>query len=259
MNIISLGGGVQSSALVVLTTQGKIDDPATHAVFADTGGEMPETLEWVARLADWSRANGGPEVVTTRRQGPGLLDYHYSDERERDVTPLCVRAMPSGGLWKRDCTIRWKIKPIERWLRDQNGSASIVQLGISYDEIHRMKPSKTKWVTNRFPLIELEFTREECRRVFIGAGLSIPPKSACWFCPLRNVGYWEWMAGSDPERLEQAGQLEDKINEWNAEAGKEPTYLTSRLKPLRQAFPPGQLPLWPDYGKVDECGGYCFT
>lgn len=261
MNIICLGGGVQSSALVVLTALGRIPHPATHAVFSDTGGEFPETLENVARLAEWSKANSGPEVVVTRKPGPGLYDYHYSDERTRDVTPLCVRAMPSGGLWKRDCTIRWKVKVVERWLRERNGSEATIQLGISYDEIQRMKPNKTKWITTRWPLIEQKMTREDCRRVFGEVGLPIPMKSACWFCPLRPVGYWQMLAATAPEQFGMAARLEATINTWNAAANKQPTYLSSRQKPLYVAFASHteQMTLWPADEMVEECGGYCFV
>ncbi len=258
MEIISLGGGVQSSALLILNALGCVRPKATHAVFADTGGEFESTLGNVARLQAWSQEHGGPEVVITRRPGPGLYAYHW-DPDSRPVTPLCVRAEPSGGLWKRDCTIRWKIKVVQRWLRDQGASEATVQLGISYDETQRMKASPDQWVTNRWPLIELRLTRADCRRIIQEAGLPVPTKSACWFCPLRPVGYWTWLAAHAPERFEAAARLEDRVNEQNAQAGKEPCYLSSRHRPLREAFSTDQIPLFPNDQGDEECGGFCFT
>ena len=52
MNIISYGGGVQTAALLVLTAQGKVDNPATHAVFADTGSELEATYKHVELMQD---------------------------------------------------------------------------------------------------------------------------------------------------------------------------------------------------------------
>lgn len=258
LEIISLGGGVQSSALVVLTAWGKISPPATHAVFADTGGEFETTLEHVERLARWSRAQGGPAVVVTRRPGPGLYEHHWTAQASQK-TPLCVHAEPSGGLWKRDCTIRWKIKVVQRWLKIQGADIATVQLGISLDEAERMKASPEAWVTNRWPLIELRLTRADCRKIIQAAGLPVPGKSACWFCPLRPVGYWQWLAASDPQRFEAAARLEDRINAANAAVGKAPGYLSSRHRPLREAFSTDQMPLWPAEQDEEECGGFCFT
>ena len=50
MEIISLGGGVQSSALLILNALGRVNPRATHAVFADTGGECESPLDNVARV-----------------------------------------------------------------------------------------------------------------------------------------------------------------------------------------------------------------
>ncbi len=257
LEIISLGGGVQSSALVILNTLGYVQPRASYAVFADTGGEFESTLEYIELLQGWTAAHGGPQVVTVRREGPGLYAYHW-DPNSRPVTPLPVRAEPSGGLWKRDCTIRWKIKVVQRWLRDQGAERATVQLGISIDETQRVKRSPDPWITNRWPLIELRLSRTDCRRIIAEAGLPVPSKSACWFCPLRPIGYWRWLAAYDPERFEAAVKLEDRINEWNREAGKAPCYLSSAHRPLRQAFSTEQLPLLPQ-GEEEECGGFCFT
>jgi len=264
LQIISLGAGVQSTALLVLNALGRVEPRATHAVFADTGGEFEATLSTVARLQAWSREHAGPEacpgpeVIVARRPGPGLYEYHWHPD-SRPVTPLCVRAEPSGGLWKRDCTIRWKIKVVQRWLRDQGATEATVQLGISYDETQRMKESPDRWITNRWPLVELKLSRADCRRIIQRAGLPIPRKSACWFCPLRPVSYWQWLAATSPEHFEAAARLEDRINGWNRQAGKEPCYLSSRHRPLREAFSTDQVPLFPGNGADEECGGYCFT
>ncbi len=59
MEIISYGGGVQSTALVILATQGRIG--ATHAIMANVGddSENPATLDYVRNIiTPWAAERG---------------------------------------------------------------------------------------------------------------------------------------------------------------------------------------------------------
>jgi hypothetical protein len=45
-----------------------------------------------------------------------------------------------------------------------------------------MKPSRTPWVTNVFPLIDTGLSRDDCNAIMKQAVLLVPRKSACVFC-----------------------------------------------------------------------------
>lgn len=51
--VISYGGGVQSTAMLVLAAQGRLGYPVTHALFANVGdqAEHPRTLAYVRDVA----------------------------------------------------------------------------------------------------------------------------------------------------------------------------------------------------------------
>jgi len=43
-------------------------------------------------------------------------------------------------------------------------------------------------ITNKYPLIDAKMDRNTCIDFIKERGLSIPPKSGCWFCPFMHKG-----------------------------------------------------------------------
>jgi len=231
MEIISYGGGVQTVALLVLTVQGKVENPATHAVFADTGSELEATYEHIDLMQSVS-----PIKVVRCEMGP----LHEFVLAGNVVIPMYG---DRGGMTYRICTDRWKITPIRHWLRAQGAKKATVQIGISIDEAHRMNDSPRKWITHRYPLVELGLSRQDCMNVIMDSGLPMPPRSACWMCPFRSHDEWVLMRHTDEFR--KAVELERTI---------EGLYLHDSRIPLDRAVG-RQYTMLQD----DECGGYCWT
>lgn len=249
MEIISYGGGVQTTALAILNAIGNVEPRASHAVFADPGSEMPGTYTNIEVMHDWLGGRG-IELVTVYHPEMGLEEW----VREKS-TVIPIRF--EGGIGRRQCTSKWKIDPVQRWLREQGAETAGVQLGISMDEYHRMKPSRAQWVTNRFPLIDLGLSRQDCLNIIREHGLPVPPPSACYFCPFHRTSTWQHLAVFEPDLFEQAADLEEAINQRRDYDQQEQVYLSSRLRPLRKAFNGNQLPLPGMDEAGDECGGYC--
>ncbi len=91
------------------------------------------------------------------------------------------------------CSSEWKKRPYYRYLRSIGyGPKNPVSawLGISYDELTRMRGSGCKWVENSFPLIENRVKREDLLNFCIEYGWDIPPRSSCWMCPNRDNQGW---------------------------------------------------------------------
>lgn len=253
MQVQSYGGGVQSVALAVLNATGRVIPPARLAIFADPGSEELGTYMHLETMQPWlAKRSIGLSVVASE-----MPLYEYVTERS---TVLPVRSVEAG-LGRRQCTRNWKVDVIKRELRRRGAKAAVIQLGISLDEVQRMKDSPAKWIEHRFPLVEQRLTRQDCRRIINEAGLPEPPKSRCVFCPLQAVGSWQRLASYEPNVFERMARLEDAIIARQEAKGKPPLYLSSRLKPLREAFDIRQRGLFGDgAGEEDElCGGYCFT
>lgn len=266
---ISFGGGQQSTALLILAAQGRID--FRTFLFANVGddSERPETLRYVEEHAKPYAAEHGLELVELRhvmQRGPDkgqertLLQQVERPSRTIDIP---VR-MANGAPGNRSCTADFKIKIVGKWLQQHGATPdnpAIVGMGISVDEIHRANnrsPVPHERVV--YPLLDLGLRRTDCQRIVRDAGLPVPPKSACWFCPFHRPEDWHDQRRNDPELFARSCALEAQINDRRAVLGKDPVFFTRFGKPLAEAIPSG-VDLLPMFDEADGAcdSGWCMT
>lgn len=266
LRTISYGGGVQSTAMIVLAIQGQIN--ADVGLFANVGddSEHPATLTYVRdEMIPWAAERGFPvhELARVKRDGTTeTLMGRLTKPGSRSL-PIPVR-MDNGAPGTRSCTADFKIAVIGKWLKANGATAetpAIVNIGISTDEIQRVGNKKVMpYEQPAYPLIDLGYSRGDCRRIIADAGLPVPGKSACFFCPFHRPQTWREMARDEPDLFERSAQLEDLLNERRDTLGKDHVWLTRFARPLRDAVAPAQdmLPLFsPDIHTCDD--GYCWT
>lgn len=260
MRTLSYGGGVQSSAMLVLAAQGKID--YTVALFANVGddSENPATLAYMEQYAKPYAADHGIELHELRRTWRDGRQTTILAELESDHANVPIPTyMASGAPGNRQCTDRWKRQVIARWHKQHGATPdkpAVCGLGISWDEMQRMREdSNIAWQTLEYPLIDLRLTRADCMRIIADAGLPVPPKSSCWFCPFHRRAEWQTMKRTQPELFDRAVALERRINEKRAAMGKDQVYLHTSCKPLTDAVS-DQMALFEDDGCTS---GYCFV
>lgn len=261
--VISYGGGVQSTALLVLAVRGEI--PFHEAVFANVGDdtEHPETLRYVRSVIfPWARAHGFPlhEVRRTIR-GQSVSLYRFTVERERAfVLPVWFAHSRAHG--QRNCTVDWKIQPIARWLRARGATPenpALVALGISVDEWHRARTdSGIPWERLAYPLLDLRLTRSDCARIVQEAGLPVPPKSACWFCPFQSDARWRVLRQQHPHLWRRAVELDEHIRARFEKLGRGTVFLYKRCVPLATLSSAEQMTLPFDDEEAGCDGGWCF-
>jgi hypothetical protein len=259
---ISYGGGVQSTALLVLAAQREIDFPL--ALFANVGddSEHPATLRYVEEVAKPYAAAHGLELVELqkqRREG-GTDSVRCRLERTKASIGIPVR-MSNGAPGNRTCTIDFKIKPIAKELKRRGATAlepATVALGISVDEYQRMRSeSGIPHELLTYPLIDLRLSRQDCMNIIGWAGLPVPPKSSCYFCPFHDKRAWRTMLRDEPELFAKSVELERFINARRARLGRDQVWLTAEGKPLDEAITEtGQLEMFDD-GATCDIGGYC--
>ena len=72
------------------------------------------------------------------------------------------------------------------------------------------KPLEHKLVRAWYALREFDMDREECERVIRAAGLPVPLKSSCFFCPNMKEHEVRALAVDHPELFSQAVEMEDR-------------------------------------------------
>lgn len=266
LRAISYGGGVQSTALVVLAAQGTIDFPL--AIFANVGetSEHPATLDYVRNIAMPWAADRGVEVVEIHKMLRGHVDdlrVRVMDETMPKSIPIPVRMSRQGSPGVRSCTKDYKILPVARELKRRGATPAdpaTVAIGISVDEIERATSSHRNPVQTRtYPLLELGLNRSNCEQIIRDAGLPVPIKSACYFCPFHRPQVWAEMRRDEPEMFELAAEVEDSILSQRAAVGRDPVYLSQYGRPIREAITEAQAPLFATEGPEQCDEGYCWT
>lgn len=270
MRSFSYGGGVQSTAALVLAAQGRIEFPLF--LFANVGddSEHPKTLAYVENYARPFAAEHGIELVTLERVmvRTGQPRTLYQDlTREGSKSLKIPVRMSNGAPGTRSCTATYKIQVVARELKRRGASAkapATIGIGISVDEIHRANTRRQEPHERiTYPLLDLGLRRADCVRVIQDAGLPVPPKSSCWFCPFHRIETWHEMRRSEPELFEQSCDLEDLLNRRRDALGKDHVYLTRYNMPLRRAVRDG-VEILPGFDEFDPAtgacdSGYCFT
>ena len=244
-HVLSFGGGVNSVALMILLLREGL--PLDEAVFADTGGEVPETYDYLSIAKDYLGDHGVPLTVLSKG-GRTLYDVAW----DRHVFPSAI--------W-RWSTRDFKITPIQRHYRSL-GSHINQYLAIARDEIHRMKDSRVDYVTNLFPLIDHHMTRADCVALIEDAGLPVPQRSSCFFCPFNSVDRWRWLYDTHPDLFEKAMALEERSKHFPSQRLTDQAFrgrTEISLRSLAEVFSSGgPMPALPAV-EQRPCGAECDT
>ena len=263
IQICSLGGGVASTALFLMSLHGEIENPADAAVFADTGAELETTHNTIGKLTEYAKDFSVP--VTVIRGELGDITTHNLQkpvDKHRGSIPffstnLDNKKMQTGKY----CSNEFKTYPVFKYFRAQYGCTykNPIEnwLGYTIDELHRMKPSKAKYVVKRYPLIEKRIGRDECYHYLEKYGFTETVSSACWCYPFRRNSEYAYL--SEEER-QKAVQFEEDMNQRGIELkGNRLPILRIHPSLEKQSERPFDNPEQTDIFD-DMCdGGSCFT
>ena len=188
----------------------------------------------------------------------------------RSIIPVYLKGRDGegDGIGRRQCTDNYKIRPIRRRIREMlglrprqrvpNGTTVELWLGISTDEAIRMKTSRDRWMTNRYPLIEAGLSRSDCADWWAARYDRPLERSACVACPFQSRARWVETKRRWPVLFAEAVEIDDRLRDGLA-LNKTP-YLHSLRRPLAEAVALDEVALGDDEqrdGFGNECKGHC--
>lgn len=225
---VSWGGGVNSTAMLIGMHERGIRPDVI--LFADTGGEKPETYQYVKALRSWLMSVDFPPLTVVVNTSP----LYATLEEE------CLRSgtLPSRAYGFSKCAQKWKHAPQDKWMNAWQGArfcwarGGKVTKAIGYDagEAHRATITENEKYQFWHPLIAWGWDRDLCIAAIKRAGLPVPPKSACFYCPSSTKREVLQLARRNPELLTRALAIESRaagkaaagdMVHWISEAGFE--------------------------------------
>lgn len=210
---INLGGGTNSTALVIeCFNRGMRPD---WILFADTGGERPETYAAIERLGRWCMERDWTPITTTR--------WIRKDGSFESLEDNCLRTgyMPSKAYGYSGCSSKWKIQPAQRWRKANGFARTVYAVGFDAGEHKRVNKRKCErtlidqedteeypW----YPLYAWGITRAGCEAIIARAGLPPTPKSSCFFCPNMKKAEWDALKAEHADLFARALAIEAAAN-----------------------------------------------
>lgn len=212
--ILSLGAGVQSSTMALMAAKGELPMPDC-AIFADTQAEPKKVYDWLNWLEKQlpypiHRVTGGNLTEQSLKlRKSSKTGKHYM---KHNVPAFTLGDDGKKGIKQRQCTYDFKIIPIKRKVRSllEKKQQATVWIGISLDEVVRMKPSRVGYITHEWPLIDKRMTRASCFSWMKKNGYPTPPRSACIYCPFHSKAEWKALT---KDEMQQAIDYEKKLQE----------------------------------------------
>ena len=261
MVVLSLGAGVQSSTMAIMAAKGDLPS-VDHAIFSDTQNEPKKVMLYLDLLKKIL-----PYPVHIVSKGNIMEDMLAAKGTTNFVVaPYFTQNKITGkkGMIMRQCSNDYKIQEIRKKIRELCGVPKgkhfpkdkyVEQwIGISKDEIQRMKPARDPYILNRHPLIEMNMSRQDCINYLNKNKIPLPEKSACIVCPFHDDKYWHFMKTQRPEEFADAVELDKEIRTISRKDNIK-NYTHRSCKPL------DEVDFNPDENQLDmfnnECEGVC--
>jgi hypothetical protein len=240
--VVAYGLGVDSTAMLIEFAERGIRPDLI--LFADTGGEKPETYRYLAVIRPWLARVGFPDVVVVRYQPKRAL-YHTLEGQ-----CLHTGTLPSLAYGGKTCSLKYKRAPQDRYIlaayppaellrrgkrvvraigfeagEERRRYAHVVKaIGLDAGEERRKtwgqsaakkgkRQSRDAWLDEHYfvyyyPLLDWGYDRRRCAEIITAAGLPVPMKSACFYCPASKKQEILWLREHHPDLAARALTIE---------------------------------------------------
>lgn len=246
LQVLSFGGGVQSTAMILLIKEGVLPKPDI-IIHSDTGSEMPYTIELIEKIKPIIEELGIPFQIVTSHFGK----LHEAYKSKSTVPVVGIRS----------CTVNFKILPQRRFIRsivgNKNGKLLCeCWLGITTDEANRKIDSELKWIGNKFPLLDHNISRKDCIKINKKYNLDVK-KSGCFCCPYGGKKWFISLYRNHPDLFKICEEMETAYQKkFRKDVGLVPTIKDIKNLKFHDLFSFGSETITLDESNCDSGG--CF-
>ncbi|MCJ7790565.1 MAG: phosphoadenosine phosphosulfate reductase family protein [Candidatus Atribacteria bacterium] len=187
-NIISLSGGKDSTAMLLMMLEKKIK--VDHIVFFDTGWDFPEMIKHIDKLEKYIgreivrlKPKRNFEELFTKWGFPSLKGRWCMAEKRNAINKFCN-----------------KNKPYTQWI------------GFSFDEAKRIK----KTMGYCYPLVDWKMTEEDALKYCLEKGFDWSglynkrKRLSCWNCPLQSLNDLKVLWKDFPEYWKELLKMQEQ-------------------------------------------------
>lgn len=214
MNIVSYGGGTNSTAMIIGLYRRNI--PIDLIMFADTGSEMPHTYQQIIIMNEWLKSHGMPEIT--------VLEYLNKDGERLTLENECLatKTLPSIAYGFKTCSLKHKKSVQDKYCNNNQQCIAMWTKGEKVNKYIGFDAGEENRKTNAFasnlqdkkfnaiyPLIEWGWYREDCIKAIKAEGLPLPGKSSCFFCPSMKKPEIRKLKQDYPELFDRAAAIEE--------------------------------------------------
>ena len=243
--VVACGVGRDSTGMLVGLHERQVRPAAI--LFADVGGEKSGTYEFIPHLQAWLARVDFPPLTIVRYE-PVRAPY-----TTLEGNMLANATLPGATFNRGSCTLKFKVEPQNRHCRSleacqqawARGEKVIKLIGFEACEGYRQERAADRTHAGRgspdaqryewqYPLMEWGWNLERCKQAIDDAGMPIPPKSACFFCPNQR-----------PEEVEELSD-EERARIVRMELRAEP--YNRKVHGLWRQPRPNHGPAWLNYG-----------
>ena len=208
-HIVALSGGKDSEALA-LYMRPRLDE--VEYIFCDTGAELPELYDFLDKL----ECQLGQEIVR-------LTDTTKAHPERRDMDYYIKRWDFLPSVSDRWCTKHLKIRPFERYIKQQHGGPpATVYIAFRSDEERKGNYGLDADIIYEYPFVEDGIDFEGVMKILKDNEIELPgfytyrSTGGCFLCPFQRRSDWMGLKRHHPDLFEKAKRYEIDSNfTWN--------------------------------------------
>lgn len=241
---------MQSTALALMSCENAMNGYAVNpyvpvyddVVFCDLGFEPP----WVMKQVEFSRRACERAGIHFKVIEAPLYQDLMKNFGERRTISIPWWTLGNDGhksKMPRNCTLDYKVDVITkyiRWevlgykkgqrLRPEDIKAHEMHMGFSAEESKRCHENPHQLFVNRFPLVDLGYTRAD-NYAYIRDIWGLETRaSACTFCPFHRNYFFSHLKDSEPETYQQLLEVDNLLRDKNPKPPMDSDLFISRSR-----------------------------